>query len=536
MYLHVIMRADFLMVEVAMRLELICEDRVGISREILDCFLTRNINLSAIEIQQPDRIFIRSTSLIFSELQALMTSLRLVNGVCDVKTVRCLPSELERQEVQTLVSNLPDIVFSVDIKGRITLVNRPALEVLGLTEIEVKGMLITHFVKGFSIQHWLDAADLSPKTQKLTLLEEDYLGDILPLQINNDLSSDQTLESSTDATLAGAVIILKSVHRIGKQFSFLKTFQSTAFNDIQAKSVKMKALINAAKKLAILDAPLLILGETGVGKEILAKACHQASARSQHQFLALNCASMPDEVAESELFGVVTEGGETKRGIFELANEGSVLLDEIGDMSPYLQTKFLRLLETGCFRRVGDEEEVKVDVRIFCTTQNDLSQLIREGKFRQDLFYRLNVLSMTVPSLRERKEDIIPLCHQFCTMFCHELHRSKPLLSRGVLDMLHSYSWPGNVRELRNTLYHALTLLDGDILNPCDLNLPQAEKQNFDELLFDGSLDEANKRFEKLLLEHLYPSYPSTRQLAKRLGVSHTAIANKLRDYQISKK
>jgi len=286
----------------------------------------------------------------------------------------------------------------------------------------------------------------------------------------------------------------------------------------------------------MLDAPLMILVETGAGKELIAKACHQASGRSQNQFLALNCAAVPDAVAESELFGVVTDDGETKRGIFELANEGSVLLDEIGDMSPYLQTKFLRLLETGCFRRVGDEQEVRVDVRIFCTTQNDLAKLISEGKFRQDLYYRLNVLSMTVPALRDRKEDIVPLCHSFCTVFSHELQRTKPQLSRNVLDLLQTYPWPGNVRELRNVLYHALTLLEGDTLNPCDLNLPHTVTESYDEALFDGSLDEACKRFEKLLLQRLYPSYPSTRQLAKRLGVSHTAIANKLRDYQITKK
>lgn len=523
------------MVVTVMRLELVCEDRVGISREILDCFLARDINLSAIEIQQPDRVFIKSPNLEFSDLQALMTSLRRISGVCDVKTVGYLPSELEHQEIQTLMTNLPDIVFSVDVKGSVSLVNTPALTALGLSESQVKGHCISNFVKGFSILKWLESDEVCAQTQKLTLLDEDFLGDILPLSISSDINQVARSKATPDE-LVGAVIILKSVDRIGKQFNFLRTFQFAAFDEILAKSDKMHALINTAKKLAMLDAPLMILGETGAGKELIAKACHQASGRSQNQFLALNCAAVPDAVAESELFGVVTDDGETKRGIFELANEGSVLLDEIGDMSPYLQTKFLRLLETGCFRRVGDEQEVYVDVRIFCTTQNDLAKLIIEGKFRQDLYYRLNVLSMTVPALRERKEDIIPLCHSFCKVFSHELQRTKPLLSRNVLDLLQSYSWPGNVRELRNVLYHALTLLEGDTLNPCDLNLPKTKNESYDEDLFDGSLDEACKRFEKLLLQRLYPSYPSTRQLAKRLGVSHTAIANKLRDYNITKK
>ena len=522
-----------------MRLELVCEDRVGISREILDCFLTQDINLSAIEIQQPDRIFIKSPNLEFSDLQALMANLRRISGVCDVKTVSYLPSELEHQEIQTLMTNLPDIVFSVDVKGLVSLVNTPALTALGLLESQVKGHCISNFVKGFSISKWLESEEVCAQTQKLTLLDEDFFGDILPLSISSDVNQVTLSKAAVSVKpheLVGAVIILKSVDRIGKQFNFLRTFQFAAFDEILAKSDKMNKLINTAKKFAILDAPLMILGETGAGKELIAKARHQASGRSQHQFLALNCAAVPDAVAESELFGVVTDDGETKRGIFELANEGSVLLDEIGDMSPYLQTKCLRLLETGCFRRVGDEQEVRVDVRIICTTQNDLAKLISEGKFRQDLYYRLNVLSMTVPALRDRKEDIIPLCHSFCSVFSHELQRTKPQLSRNVLELLQSYPWPGNVRELRNVLYHALSLLEGDVLNPCDFHLSATTTETYDEALFDGSLDEACKRFEKLLLQRLYPSYPSTRQLAKRLGVSHTAIANKLRDYKITKK
>ena len=513
-----------------MRLELVCEDRIGISREILDCFLVRNINLAALEIQQPDRIFIKSPSLIFSDLQALMTSLRLISGVNDVKTIRYLPSELEPQQTQTLMINLPDIVFSVDVKGLVSLVNESALRALGLTIEQVKGQCISQFVKGFSIIKWLESNTLFTQPQPLSLLDQTYLADIFPLTVAS------TLSSTAPQEVVGAVIILKPADGADKPFNFLRTFQFTAFDDFSAQSAKMAALVHAAKKIARLDAPLLILGETGVGKELLAKSCHQASGRSQQQFLALNCAAMPDAVAESELFGVVTEDGETKRGIFELANEGSVLLDEIGDMSPHLQTKFLRLLETGCFRRVGGEQEVQVNVRIFCTTQNDLARLIREGKFRQDLYYRLSVLSMTVPALRERKEDIIPLCHSFCSVFSQELNRNKPEISRSAFVLLQSYTWPGNVRELRNVLYRSLTLLDGDVLQGDDLHLPNVTNPEYDDSLFDGTLEEASKRFEKRLLQRLYPAYPSTRQLAKRLGVSHTAIANKLREYQISKK
>lgn len=509
-----------------MRLELTCEDRVGISSEILDCFYARDINLSAIEIQQPDRVYIKFPNLELSDLQTLMSTLHMIPGVEAVKTVSHLPSELEHQEIQALVANLPDMVFSVDIKGKITLVNTPAETLLQASEDELKGRCISRYITGFSIADWLQGGDVSAQTHKLTLLNEDYLGDILPIRVDNEGQYE----------LVGAVIILESVNRIGKQFNSLRTFQFAAFDEIHAVSDKMAQLVGAAKKLAMLDAPLLIQGETGVGKELIARACHKISGRCHKPFLALNCAAMPDDVAESELFGIVTKSGETKRGIFELANEGSVLLDEIGDMSPYLQTKFLRLLETGTFRRVGDEQEVRVDVRIYCTTQKDLAKLIAAGTFRQDLYYRLSVLSMVVPPLRDRKDDIVPLCHSFCSVFSHELQRRKPQMSRSVLDLVQSYPWPGNVRQLRNVLYHALTLLDGDSLKPEHLQLPPTEPDNAPEALFEGSLEQACKRFEKLFLQRLYPTYPSTRQLAKRVGISHTAVANKLREYQITNK
>jgi transcriptional regulator of aroF, aroG, tyrA and aromatic amino acid transport len=341
--------------------------------------------------------------------------------------------------------------------------------------------------------------------------------------------------------LAGAVVVLKSARRVGMHFSALHAVEVGGFEHLQAESQKMKEVLAQAAKLAMQDAPLLIVGETGTGKELLARACHGASLRSSHPFMALNCAAMPDNVAESELFGYApgafgnnTEG---KRGVLELASGGTLMLDEIGDMSPHLQTKFLRVLQDGVFRRVGDEQEVRVNVRFICTTQKQLLDLVHEGKFREDLYYRLNVLSLALPPLRERKADIMALAQQFVARFASELQRPKPRFTRNMAEYLTAYRWPGNVRQLRNCLYRAMTLLEGDELGPEHVDLPvAADAMPLIDEWFEGGLDEAVKRFESRLLERLYPAFPSTRQLAKRLGVSHTAIANKLREYGIGKK
>ncbi|MGY4002021.1 transcriptional regulator TyrR [Aeromonas sanarellii] len=515
-----------------MRLEVSCEDRLGLTRELLDRLVEHNIDLRGIEIDTSGIIYLNFPELEFRDFQHLMPEIRRIPGVYDVKTIPYMPSEREHHEIEALLKALPDLVFSLDSKGRVTQANQAALTTLGLSVDEVRGVALGSLVKGFSFTRWLEASEIKPQTCKLSLGGEEYLGDLMPLFV---------AEEKGRQALAGAVVVLKSARRVGMHFSALHTVEVGGFEHLQAESPKMKEVLAQAAKLAMQDAPLLIVGETGTGKELLARACHGASLRSSHPFMALNCAAMPDNVAESELFGYApgafgnnTEG---KRGVLELASGGTLMLDEIGDMSPHLQTKFLRVLQDGVFRRVGDEQEVRVNVRFICTTQKQLLDLVHEGKFREDLYYRLNVLSLGLPPLRERKADIMALAQQFVARFASELQRPRPRFTRNMAEYLTAYRWPGNVRQLRNCLYRAMTLLEGDELGPEHVDLPvAADTMPLIDEWFEGGLDEAVKRFESRLLERLYPAFPSTRQLAKRLGVSHTAIANKLREYGIGKK
>lgn len=301
------------------------------------------------------------------------------------------------------------------------------------------------------------------------------------------------------------------------------------------QSEAMKSAVENAKRFAMFDAPLLIQGETGSGKDLLAKACHYQSLRRDKKFIAVNCAGLPDEDAESEMFGRKVGDSETI-GFFEYANEGTVLLDGIAELSLSLQAKLLRFLTDGSFRRVGEEKEHYANVRVICTSQVPLRLLVEQGKVRADLFHRLNVLTINVPALRERMADIEPLAQGFLQEISEELKIAKPTFDKDFLLYLQKYDWKGNVRELYNTLYRACSLVQDNHLTIESLNLapPQSAVISLDEFE-NKTLDEIIGSYESQVLKLFYAEYPSTRKLAQRLGVSHTAIANKLKQYGIGK-
>ena len=307
------------------------------------------------------------------------------------------------------------------------------------------------------------------------------------------------------------------------------------FDCFIVQSESMRSAVENAKRFAMFDASLLIQGETGTGKDLLAKACHYQSLRRDKKFIAVNCAGLPDEDAESEMFGRKVGDSETI-GFFEYANEGTVLLDGIAELSLGLQAKLLRFLTDGSFRRVGEEKEHHANVRVIYTSQVPLHLLVEQGKVRADLFHRLNVLTINVPPLRERMADIEPLAQGFLQEISEELKIAKPTFDKDFLLYLQKYDWKGNVRELYNTLYRASSLIKDNHLTTDSLELapPQSSVISLDEFE-NKTLDEIIGSYEAQVLKLFYEEYPSTRKLAQRLGVSHTAIANKLKQYGIGK-
>jgi transcriptional regulator of aroF, aroG, tyrA and aromatic amino acid transport len=339
--------------------------------------------------------------------------------------------------------------------------------------------------------------------------------------------------------LAGGVLTLPRADRVGEHIYNVRKQELRGFDSIFQSSKVMAAVVREARRMAPLDAPLLIEGETGTGKELLARACHLASPRGQSPMMALNCAGFSESMAETELFGYgpgAFEGAraEGKLGLLELTSGGTLFLDGVAEMSGRLQAKLLRYLQEGCFRRVGSDEEVYLDVRIICATQVDLSELCTRGEFRQDLYHRLNVLSLHIPPLRDCLDGLAPLVEHFLDQASRQIGCTLPRLAPAAMERLSQYDWPGNVRQLENVLFQAVSLCDGKLVKADHIRLPDyGVRQPLGAFSLEGGLEDIVGRFEKAVLEQLYAAHPSSRLLGKRLGVSHTTVANKLKHYGI---
>ncbi len=515
-----------------MRLEIFCQDRLGLAHELLDLLVAKEIDLYGIEIREK-RIWLRFRPIPFDLFSSLMTEIRQTKGVIDVRTASYMPSESGGRFLSALLDAIPQPVLSVNVKGQIEQANPAALHLLQQPLSTIMHTGIEQWLSCSELMRWLDKNDAQTFKQSLVIHGGGF--DLEARLIY--LPAEQELTEQA----IGAVIMLKSSHTVGVIDTTTNPTEWPAFAEIIAESPKMRQVIAQAKKLSRHDDPLMIIGETGTGKDLLAQACHRYSERRDKPFLALNCASLPEEVAESELYGhaagAYPNALESKKGFFEQAHGGTVLLDEVAEMSHSMQIKLLRFLNDGTFRRVGDDHQVQVDVRVICTTQQNLEQRVSEGKFRQDLFFRLNVLSLVLPPLREHPQDIVPLSQLFIARYAAEKRRVCPIMTTQLSSSLSSYPWPGNVRQLKNTLYRALAQSDDHELTLADIDLP-GETASLAEEPADlmGSLDQITRRFECNVLTRLYRHYPSTRKLASRLGVSHTAIANKLREYGLNNK
>lgn len=347
-----------------MRLEVFCEDRLGLTRELLDLLVLRSIDLRGIEIASIGRIYLNFSQLDFDTFRALMAEIRRIDGVTDVRTVSFMPSEREHRALRALLVSMPEPVFSIDMKGKVEQANPSAMALFELDEDKIRNVTAANLITGYNVTRWLESENAQPHTERIVIRSQDFLMDLTPIHVDDE---------DEKGGIAGAVVMLKSAARMGRQLQDLTVNDDSEFDHIVAVSTKMRHVLDQARKLAMLDAPLLIVGDTGTGKDLLAHACHLRSARGKKPFLGLNCASLPDDVVESELFGYAAgaypNALEGKKGFFEQANGGSVLLDEIGEMSPRMQIKLLRFLNDGTFRRVGEEHEVKVDVRVMCATQ-----------------------------------------------------------------------------------------------------------------------------------------------------------------------
>jgi two-component system response regulator AtoC len=315
------------------------------------------------------------------------------------------------------------------------------------------------------------------------------------------------------------------------------------FPQIIGKSGKMQEIFTSLRKVLKTSVTVLLQGESGTGKEIIAKAIHRHSPeRKKYPFAAVNCAALPENLLESELFGhekgAFTGALEKRIGIFEYANGGSILLDEIGEMPLSMQTKLLRVLQEREFNRLGSNQTIKTDVRIISATNKDLHQRVKDGAFREDLYYRLAVFPMQLPPLRERLEDILPLTRHFLEKHARQLGiEVQPVLSRSVFNVLLNYRWPGNVRELENTMERALIEAQGEMILPRHLAPAMIKEANtghgqIAENDLIGTLPEIVYRIEEMVIRRAVEEQRGNlSQVAKILDIGRTTLYRKLQQY-----
>jgi len=295
---------------------------------------------------------------------------------------------------------------------------------------------------------------------------------------------------------------------------------------------KMKRMLEVAAQAAGSDETILIQAESGTGKELLARFIHDSSRRQDKSFVALNCAAVPSELLESELFGHekgAFTGAHTRRiGKFEVAHRGTLLLDEIGEMAPRLQAKFLRVLQEKEIDRVGASAPTKVDVRVIATTNQNLKDMVSRGEFREDLYYRLNVIPIGIPPLRQRKGDIPALVNHFCHRFSGENNPKR--FSEDAVELLQKYDWPGNVRELENLVRRSVALCKNPLVAPADLVLETGGvREEPLELRAGMSIKDLEKQIIRITLEE---TGGNRTRAAEMLGVSLRTLRNKLREYR----
>ena len=315
-----------------------------------------------------------------------------------------------------------------------------------------------------------------------------------------------------------------------------------SFGNIIGKSPRMLQLFETIKKISDYKASVLLFGESGTGKEMVARALHYNSSRAQGPFVAVNCGAIPETLLESELFGhergAYTDAKKEKRGSFEMAHQGTLFLDEIGETSPSAQVKLLRVLQEGEVKRLGSEQPLFVDVRIIAATIKDLSRSVGEGKFREDLFYRLNVLPLHLPPLRERKEDIPLLVEHFFQKYNEQHRLNIQGVTENALARLLEYPGPGNVRELENTMERAMILTQGDKIEsdslPSEVLGERApwKREIWGEEL---SIKKASRVMEEELIRRALKKTKGNRsQAARLLEISHPALLSKIKEYGIS--
>ena len=506
------------------------KDRHGLVYDISKILLKYNINILSMEVIK-NTTYLETEALSYKIEQRILAELNALDGIINIKPIMLMPHDEKYQQMDIIFNTINEGIVIANNKGEIIYINKAAISILKVDDKSIIGETIS------KVLPFCKLLSKTLATGKKYLHHEVYSE-----EYNNHymVSSQPILDEN--GNLFGGVAVIRDMKTVRQIYQKITGQPSTSFNDIIHQSQIMEELILSAQHYASSNSTILIRGETGSGKELFARAIHNASSRRNNIFLAINCTAIPDTLLESELFGYeegtftgANKGG--KLGLFELACDGTLFLDEIGDISSTLQAKLLRVLQEHTVRRIGGSREIPINVRIISATNRNLEEMVQNDMFRQDLYYRLNVIPLYLPPLRERREDIALLANYLFNSTVADINPNVKSISPEAIKKLESYDYPGNVRELSNIIERAINMARKPVITPDDIifsiqNQP-INTNNPNNNIIDFNLNAAVKNTEKRIIREALKEFNSSRKLGAALGISHTSIIRKMKEYNL---
>lgn len=523
----------------SLKLNMLFKDRVGIVSDISARIANHGLNIVLMEVVRK-----RDKADVYVELESeewtpgregILKVLEEIDDLITIRPIETMPQVKRENRFRVVLDNISDGVVSIDKDGRIRTINNIARIIFELEDRDVIGRDIKT----------LKLSDLCV----LDCLRGKKFNDVKKNIITSRgrfqyFATGRPIRDASDRII-GAVEIFRDMGEIKRLAQTLSQPGAITFNDFIGENPSIKEAILFAQKIAETDSIISIRGESGAGKELFARAIHTASGR-KGTFIPISCAALPEQLLESELFGYV--GGaftgarkEGKPGLFEVAGDGVLFLDEIAEMPLGPQAKILRVIQEKRVRRIGDTREIPIDTRIITATNRNLERMVRNNLFRQDLYYRINVLPIHIPPLRERTDDIPPLVEHFLFQLASKLNKNLKSITETALNKLRGHNWPGNVRELKNVIERAAIFCDSarvdvdHILFSFEIgkNMAAPKPRIAPEATVHESLPSMVAGYEKGIIDQAMKRSKSIRQTSRDLGISHTTLLNKLRKHKI---
>jgi len=513
------------------RLEITAQDRIGMTYSILEIFYKNNLSINSLEVF-PNRLCIKLKAIDSRLKNILLEGLYRVDGIISIEEIKLLDYEINQKKLFATIDSVDNGIIAVNKNFEIEIFNYYCEEYFNLKKQEALGQDIRDLF--YDKPHIKELIEECQEFENIKLKIENNKGESLYLVSLKTIKDD-------DNKNHGFVIFIKDFDNVLKIANAVLQSDDGVFRDIIGNSPSIESTKNMVLAVAKSSSTILLRGESGTGKELFAKAIYKLSDRKDGKFVVLNCAALPDNLIESELFGYergsFTGAVNQKDGLFKVANGGTLFLDEVGELSMAMQAKLLRVLQDGTIRKIGGIEEEHVDVRIIGATNRDLEKMIENNEFRRDLYYRLNVMPIYIPPLKERVEDIPLLINYFINRLNVKLGKNIKRADSEFVTYLMNYEWKGNVRELKNVIERAMLLCRGRVLTRDDIIVDSKKTPDFksNQLLFNNGekLKTIIERVEKQVIQDVLRESKSIRSAAKKLGVSHTTIINKMDKYNI---